>query len=166
MAHKRGLLHAALILLAGALVAGILTMHVPLMSVLGAHGSLHAASASVHSASSTAEHGSMAGTAPAAVAPAMLVRSADGTPFERASEQLCHADGAGHGAPTSAHAVACDLSAPPVNAATALGAAALVAVVVMALVMLPSGGAAGGWLLRRGPPQGLLLRLSLCVIRV
>lgn len=166
MAQRRGLLHAALILLAGALVAGILTMHVPLMSVLGAHGSMHAASASGHSGSSTAEHGSMARSAPAAVASSMLVGSADGTTLERASEQLCHPDGTGHSAPTSAHAVACDLSAPPANAATALGAAALVAVVVMALVMLPSGASAGGWLLRRGPPRGQLLRLSLCVIRV
>lgn len=175
-----GLRQGALILLAAALVAGILAMHGPLMGAVGAHGSMHAPSASGHSASSASStatssaaaaasaHDSTTPTGAAQAATASPVQAgyAGIGPLERAAEQLCHADGAGHDSPTSAHALACDLSVPPVNAASALGAAALVAVVVMALLTLPAGVAAGGWLRRRGPPGGQRLHLSLCVIRV
>lgn len=166
MANRRGLLLAALILLTGALVAGILTMHVPLMGLMGAHTTMHSPTSTSPLAASSTDP--VAGTGPkaASVAALEMATTTGGAPVAQVVAESCHLDTAGHGSSTSAHATTCTLYSPPGNAGSMLGAAALVAVVMLGVLALPQGLGVGRWLRRRGPPRGQKLHLSLCVIRV
>lgn len=176
-AQRRRSLRGALLLLVVVVLGGLLSMHTPLVGSSDGVGS-SSAHAAIPDPTPAAPAAMTEAQAPPPVPSHLLWAAAlwmgamptaiwTGPGSEPSAAAPAHPAGCtGHGPVTHAHAAACDLFAPQVNAATALGAAVLVAVVLVALLSLPSGAAAGGWRQRRGPPRGRLLGLLLCVIRV